>query len=79
MDCHEALKQRITRFEEDFALIVAALRECLEPPATPPRDAHGRCSRCGGVGGFADGSYCTCALGRDLEKIHRKSTEEKTG
>lgn len=89
-DLIEALEQRISKVETDCTLAVAALRERLAElkgrglpprearPPEPPRDAHDRCSRCHGAGGFPDGSFCSCSLGRDLEKDHRKAKQEST-
>jgi hypothetical protein len=41
-------------------------------PPEPPRNDKGRCAPCNGVGKLADGTYCTCHMGRDLERVERR-------
>ena len=36
------------------------------------RDVRGVCVSCGGPGKLADGTYCSCIMGRDLEKLARR-------
>jgi hypothetical protein len=44
-------------------------------PPEPPRNDKGRCAPCDGVGKLANGAYCTCALGRGLEKLERREAQ----
>jgi hypothetical protein len=62
----------------------APLRNGEAAPPEPPRDEHGRCAACRGVGKLLfsgsekstpDGAYCTCRLGRDLAKLARRDAE----
>ena len=45
-----------------------------------PRDAKGRCARCGGGGMLKDRSYCDCPMGRDLAHVAKRKpkSEAKT-
>lgn len=48
-----------------------------------PRDAKGRCAKCGGTGQFKDGRFCDCRMGKDLShalggKRKAKSKSEST-
>jgi hypothetical protein len=38
----------------------------------PERDQRGLCVKCGGPGVLKDGTFCTCAMGRDLEGLARR-------
>ena len=47
------------------------------PPETE-RDSRGLCARCGGPGTIAGGSFCSCPIGRDLEKAARRKPKSET-
>jgi hypothetical protein len=41
-----------------------------------PTNEHGRCARCNGTGALGDGTYCGCAMGRDLERVESGRLKE---
>jgi hypothetical protein len=43
----------------------------------PERDHRGLCKACGGPGLLADGAFCSCPIGRDLEKLGRRTSAKK--
>jgi hypothetical protein len=51
----------------------------VAPVPEPPRDERGLCKACGGPGVLKDGTYCTCALGRDLAQMKRRDDAAKKG
>jgi hypothetical protein len=64
-----------------FDTVAAALSSAFDPLQSvaaavpePERGQHGRCAACRGPGKFPDGKFCSCALGRDLERQERRQT-----
>jgi hypothetical protein len=51
-------------------------RAAAAAPPEPERDSRGLCVRCHGPGVLADGTYCSCAMGRDLEGLARRDTAQ---
>jgi hypothetical protein len=45
----------------------------------PERDQRGLCAKCGGPGVLADGAFCECSMGRDLERLARHDKAAKKG
>jgi hypothetical protein len=52
-------------------------RAAAAAPPEPERNEHGWCKRCGGPGRLADGGFCTCPIGRGLEKQERLAARPK--
>jgi hypothetical protein len=50
-------------------------RAAANAPPEPERDERGRCKLCSGPGRLADGAFCTCAIGRDLERLERRAAQ----
>jgi hypothetical protein len=50
----------------------ALRRAAAAAPPEPPRNDKDRCAPCNGQGKLADGTYCSCHLGRDLEAMARR-------
>jgi hypothetical protein len=55
-------------YEEQRAAAHMAATANATGNANVPRDAKGRCAKCGGAGTLKSGGYCECPMGRDLAK-----------
>jgi hypothetical protein len=52
-----------------------------EPPqaATPEHDQRRPCAHCSGLGVLADGGFCDCSMGRDMQQLARYNKRQKKG
>lgn len=73
---------RILSDDELLALACEINRELLKrvpakaetPAADTPAPFVGRCPHCGGIGYRIDnGEFCTCSMGRDVQRVERSA------
>jgi hypothetical protein len=50
---------------------------CPVSPTCPP--VGGKCQCCGGFGRLSDGGYCQCSMGRDLERVEKRTKAKSAG
>jgi hypothetical protein len=75
-DTIDALRDLARAIDRLCNILEDAFGDELPPRDAMPSNEYGRCARCNGTGALGDGTYCSCKLGRDLERVESGRLKE---